>query len=88
MRQFSEQVEDVAVASLRFASGALGCIEASTASFPGAMKRIDVLPRMAFSLTLLPVLWGHIELGVIRISSRKPSGYSNEPCFDTETLAR
>jgi predicted dehydrogenase len=35
-------VEDVAVASLRFANGALGTIEASTAVWPGALKRIEV----------------------------------------------
>ncbi|MBM4000585.1 MAG: Gfo/Idh/MocA family oxidoreductase [Planctomycetes bacterium] len=36
------EVEDVAVASLRFANGALGVLEASTAVFPGFLKRIDV----------------------------------------------
>jgi predicted dehydrogenase len=35
-------VEDVAVASLRFASGALGVIEATTAAFPGYLKRIEL----------------------------------------------
>lgn len=35
-------VEDVAVATLRFASGALGVIEASTAVFPGELKRIEI----------------------------------------------
>lgn len=36
------EVEDVVVASLRFKNGALGCIEASTAAFPGASKRVEV----------------------------------------------
>ncbi|MGE3779607.1 MAG: Gfo/Idh/MocA family protein [Pirellulaceae bacterium] len=36
------EVEDVAMASLRFASGALGVIEATTAAFPGALKRIEI----------------------------------------------
>jgi predicted dehydrogenase len=36
------EVEDVAVASLRFASGALGTIEASTAAYPGYLKRIEI----------------------------------------------
>lgn len=36
------EVEDVAVANLRFANGALGVIEATTASFPGALKRIEI----------------------------------------------
>ena len=36
------EVEDVAVASLRFASGALGVIEASTAAWPGWLKRIEI----------------------------------------------
>lgn len=36
------EVEDVAVATLRFASGALGVIEASTACYPGYLKRIEL----------------------------------------------
>lgn len=36
------EVEDVAVASLRFANGALGVIEASTAAHPGYLKRIEI----------------------------------------------
>ncbi|MEN6556584.1 MAG: Gfo/Idh/MocA family oxidoreductase [Thermoguttaceae bacterium] len=35
-------VEDVAVATLRFANGALGVIEASTAAYPGYAKRIEI----------------------------------------------
>jgi len=35
-------VEDVAVASLRFANGALGTIEATTAAYPGYLKRIEL----------------------------------------------
>ncbi len=36
------EVEDTAVATLRFANGALGVIEASTAAFPGYLKRIEI----------------------------------------------
>lgn len=36
------EVEDVAVASLRFANGALGVIEATTAGFPGSLKKIEI----------------------------------------------
>lgn len=36
------EVEDVAVANLKFASGALGVIEATTTAYPGALKRIEV----------------------------------------------
>ena len=36
------EVEDVAVASLRFGSGALGVIEATTTAYPGAFKRIEI----------------------------------------------
>ncbi len=36
------EVEDVAVATLRFANGALGVIEASTAVYPGFLKRIEI----------------------------------------------
>ena len=36
------EVEDVAVANLKFASGALGVIEATTTAFPGALKRIEI----------------------------------------------
>ncbi len=35
-------VEDVAMAALKFANGALGVIEASTAIYPGYLKRIEV----------------------------------------------
>ena len=35
-------VEDTAVATLRFASGALGVIEATTAAWPGYLKRIEL----------------------------------------------
>jgi predicted dehydrogenase len=35
-------VEDAAVAAVRFANGALGTIEASTAAYPGYLKRIEI----------------------------------------------
>ena len=35
-------VEDTAVATLKFANGALGVIEASTAAYPGYLKRIEI----------------------------------------------
>ena len=35
-------VEDVAVATLHFRNGALGVIEATTAAYPGYLKRIEV----------------------------------------------
>ncbi|MBW3597262.1 MAG: Gfo/Idh/MocA family oxidoreductase, partial [Planctomycetes bacterium] len=35
-------VEDVAVATLRFENGAVGVIEASTAAYPGYLKRIEI----------------------------------------------
>ncbi len=36
------EVEDTAVAALRFENGALGVIEATTAAYPGALKRIEI----------------------------------------------
>ncbi|HTN76423.1 MAG TPA: Gfo/Idh/MocA family oxidoreductase [Pirellulaceae bacterium] len=36
------EVEDVATASLLFESGALGTIEASTATYPGHLKRLEI----------------------------------------------
>ena len=36
------EVEDVATASLRFENGALGVIEATTAAFPGWLKKIEI----------------------------------------------
>ncbi len=36
------EVEDVAMATLRFQNGALGVIEATTAAYPGALKRIEI----------------------------------------------
>ncbi|MGI6401645.1 MAG: Gfo/Idh/MocA family protein [Thermoguttaceae bacterium] len=36
------EVEDVAIAALRFKNGALGVLEATTAAFPGYLKRIEI----------------------------------------------
>ncbi|MFO1063997.1 MAG: Gfo/Idh/MocA family oxidoreductase [Pirellulales bacterium] len=36
------EVEDVATATVRFASGALGVIEATTAAYPGSLKKIEI----------------------------------------------
>ena len=36
------EVEDVATATVRFANGALGVIEATTAGFPGTLKKIEI----------------------------------------------
>ncbi len=36
------EVEDTAVATLRFASGALGVIEATTSAYPGYLKRVEI----------------------------------------------
>lgn len=36
------EVEDVATASIRFKNGALGVIEATTAAFPGMLKKIEI----------------------------------------------
>lgn len=36
------EVEDVAAATLRFENGALGVLQASTAAFPGFLKRIEI----------------------------------------------
>ncbi len=36
------EVEDTAVASLRFANGALGTIEAATSAYPGLLKRTEI----------------------------------------------
>jgi len=36
------EIEDVAVASLKFKNGALGTIEASTAVYPGYLKKIEI----------------------------------------------
>ncbi|MDA8743503.1 Gfo/Idh/MocA family oxidoreductase [Rubripirellula amarantea] len=36
------EVEDVAVATLRFKNGALGVIEATTTAYPGSLKRIEI----------------------------------------------
>ncbi len=37
------EVEDTVVATLKFASGALGTIECSTATYPGMLKRIEIM---------------------------------------------
>jgi UDP-N-acetyl-2-amino-2-deoxyglucuronate dehydrogenase len=37
------EVEDTAVAILKFANGALGTIECSTATYPGVLKRLEIM---------------------------------------------
>lgn len=36
------EVEDIAVATLKFSNGALGVIEATTTAYPGSLKRIEI----------------------------------------------
>jgi len=36
------EVEDTAMATLRFANGALGVVEATTAAYPGYLKRVEI----------------------------------------------
>ncbi|MGB7328309.1 MAG: Gfo/Idh/MocA family oxidoreductase [Rubripirellula sp.] len=36
------EVEDIAVATLKFTNGALGVIEATTTAYPGSLKRIEI----------------------------------------------
>jgi predicted dehydrogenase len=43
IRHKNIEVEDTIVVTLRFANGALGTIECSTAVFPGALKRIEIM---------------------------------------------
>jgi len=43
IRHKNIEVEDTVVAILKFANGALGTIESTTAVFPGSLKRIEVL---------------------------------------------
>ncbi len=43
IRHKNIEVEDTIVATLRFQNGALGTIECSTAVFPGALKRIEIM---------------------------------------------
>lgn len=42
-RHTSIEVEDTVVATLKFASGALGTIECTTAAFPGSFKRLEIV---------------------------------------------
>lgn len=37
------ETEDMVVAAVRFASGALGVIDATTAAYPGSAERIDIV---------------------------------------------
>ena len=43
IRHKNIEVEDTVVSTLKFANGALGTIECSTAVFPGALKRIEIM---------------------------------------------
>lgn len=42
-RHTTIEVEDTVVATLKFASGALGTIECTTAAFPGSLKRLEII---------------------------------------------
>jgi predicted dehydrogenase len=55
------EAEDMAVAGLRFASGGVGWLTASTASFPGAAESI----RLHFDRATL-----HLEAGVLTVTHR------------------
>lgn len=55
------EAEDMAVAGLRFASGAVGWLTASTASYPGAAEAI----RLHFDRATL-----HLEAGVLTVTHR------------------
>ena len=43
IRHKNIEVEDTVVSTVKFANGALGTIESTTAVFPGALKRIEIL---------------------------------------------
>ena len=43
VRHKNIEVEDTVVSTLKFANGALGTIESTTAVFPGALKRIEIM---------------------------------------------
>lgn len=44
------EVEDVAVANIRFESGALGVIEATTGAFPGSLKKIEIAGNQGMAI--------------------------------------
>ena len=81
------EVEDTAVAALRFRSGALGVIEGSTAAFPGSPKRIELCGdrgSAALEEESLPV-WKFAEERAedaeiaARFSARSGSGGAADP---------
>jgi predicted dehydrogenase len=46
------EVEDTAVAALRFRSGALGLIQAATSMWPGQLRRLEVAGTAGYALTI------------------------------------
>ncbi len=44
------EVEDVVVATLKFESGALGVIEATTGAFPGSLKKIEIAGNQGMAI--------------------------------------
>ncbi len=44
------EVEDVVVATLRFESGALGVIEATTGAYPGSLKKIEIAGNQGMAI--------------------------------------
>jgi predicted dehydrogenase len=64
------EVEDVATASLRFKSGALGVIEATTAAWPGSFKKIEIHGSTG-SATIEEESISHWEFAKMNASDRK-----------------
>jgi predicted dehydrogenase len=61
------ETEDIAAASLRFDNGAIGTLDATTASYPGSLERIDVIGTLgtaSLAGTGLELRWqdGHQEI--------------------------
>jgi UDP-N-acetyl-2-amino-2-deoxyglucuronate dehydrogenase len=68
------EIEDAAVAAIRFKSGALGLIEATTAAYPGQLKRIE--------------LSGTEGTAILEEESIKVWNFAKEKKGDAEVLAR
>jgi UDP-N-acetyl-2-amino-2-deoxyglucuronate dehydrogenase len=68
------EVEDAAVAAIRFKNGALGLIEATTAAYPGQLKRIEIS--------------GTAGTAILEEESIKVWNFAKEKKGDAEVLSR
>lgn len=78
------EVEDVALALLKFANGALGTIQASTAVYPGLAERLEISGRDGTAI----VEAGKIKVWEFKDEKGETSAYGRKPTKKAEAKAK